>query len=96
MQSRFLRQNVGTCTRMPAVGQITHLAEAQALALADKLGIRPLLAHCHYGLGILYTQGGRPEQARAELSVAIGLYRTMEMTFWLERAEAVEMSGVPP
>jgi len=61
----------------------------QALALADELGMRPLLAHCHYGLGILYTQVGCPEQARAELSVAIELYRTMEMMFWLERAEAV-------
>lgn len=68
-----------------------ELAEAhyrQALALADELGMRPLLARCHYGLGILYTQIGRPEQARAELSVAIELYRTMEMTFWLPQAEA--------
>jgi len=61
----------------------------QALALADAPGMRPLLAHCHCGLGILYAQVSRPEQARAELSVAIELYRTMEMTFWLERAETV-------
>ena len=57
----------------------------QALALADELGMRPLLAHCHCGLGILYNRIGRPEQARAELSAAIELYRAMEMTFWLER-----------
>jgi len=61
----------------------------QALALAEELGMRTLQAHCHCGLGILYTQVGRSEQARAELSVAIDLYRAMEMTFWLERAEAV-------
>jgi tetratricopeptide (TPR) repeat protein len=65
----------------------------QALALADALGMRPLLAHCHFGLGILYTQIGRPEQARAELSVAIELYRTMDMTFWLERAEIALVQG---
>jgi tetratricopeptide (TPR) repeat protein len=68
-----------------------ELAEAhycRALVLADELGMRPLLAHCHYGLGILYTQRGRPEQACAELSVAIELYRAMEMAFWLQRAEA--------
>ncbi len=59
----------------------------QALALADELGMRPLLAHCHYGLGILYNRIGCPEQARAELSAAIELYRAMGMTFWLERAE---------
>jgi len=59
----------------------------QAIALADELGMRPLLAHCHGGLGILYNRIGRPEQARTELSAAIELYRAMEMMFWLERAE---------
>jgi tetratricopeptide (TPR) repeat protein len=61
----------------------------QALALADELGMRPLLAHCHFGFGILYNRIGCPEQTYAELSAAIELYRAMEMTFWLERAEAV-------
>jgi tetratricopeptide (TPR) repeat protein len=61
----------------------------QALALAEELGMRPLVAHCHHGLGRLYGQTGRGEQARAELSTAIELYRAMEMTFWLPQAEAV-------
>jgi tetratricopeptide (TPR) repeat protein len=60
----------------------------QALALAKELGMRPLVAHCHFGLGTLYARTGRPEQARPELSVAIDLYRSMEMTFWLPQAEA--------
>ena len=60
----------------------------QALALADELGMRPLLAHCHLGLGTLYARIGRPEQARAELSTAMALYRAMDMTFWLPQAEA--------
>jgi tetratricopeptide (TPR) repeat protein len=60
----------------------------QALTLAEKLGMRPLLAHCHRGLGILYLKTGRPEQACAELSAAIDLYRAMDMTFWLPQAEA--------
>jgi tetratricopeptide (TPR) repeat protein len=58
-----------------------------AMALASELGMRPLVAHCHLGLGTLYAKIGRLEQARAELSTAIELYRTMEMTFWLVRAE---------
>jgi tetratricopeptide (TPR) repeat protein len=61
----------------------------RALALANELGMRPLLAHCHFGLGILYNRIGHPEQARAELSAAVELYRAMEMTFWLEHVEAV-------
>jgi tetratricopeptide (TPR) repeat protein len=60
----------------------------QALALADELGMRPLQAHCHLGLGTLYAKIGRVEQARTELSAAIALYRAMEMTFWLPQAEA--------
>jgi class 3 adenylate cyclase/tetratricopeptide (TPR) repeat protein len=60
----------------------------QALALATELGMRPLQAHCHRGLGTLYAMTGEKEQARAELSTAIELYRSMEMTFWLPQAEA--------
>ena len=59
-----------------------------AMALADELGMRPLQAHCHRGLGTLYGKVGRQEQARAELSTAIALYRAMAMTFWLPQAEA--------
>jgi tetratricopeptide (TPR) repeat protein len=60
----------------------------QTLVLTDELGMRPLQAHCHLGLGILYAKIGRRAEARAELSPAIELYRAMEMTFWLPQAEA--------
>jgi class 3 adenylate cyclase/tetratricopeptide (TPR) repeat protein len=59
-----------------------------ALTLAEELGMRPLQAHCHLGLGTLYIRTGQQEQARAELSTAIALYRAMEMHFWLPQAEA--------
>jgi class 3 adenylate cyclase/tetratricopeptide (TPR) repeat protein len=61
----------------------------QALALAEELGMRPLQAHCHRGLGMLYTRIGQSAQARAELSSAMEMYRTMDMTFWLPQVEAV-------
>jgi class 3 adenylate cyclase/tetratricopeptide (TPR) repeat protein len=60
----------------------------QALALAEELGMRPLQAHCHLGLGTLYARTGQRQQAQAELSAAIDLYRAMDMTFWLPQAEA--------
>jgi tetratricopeptide (TPR) repeat protein len=60
----------------------------QALPLAEELGMRPLQAHCHCGLGTLYAKTGRREQAYVELAAAIELYRAMEMTFWLPQAEA--------
>jgi class 3 adenylate cyclase/tetratricopeptide (TPR) repeat protein len=65
----------------------------EALALADELGMRPLAAHCHLGLGTLYQRVGRDEQARAELATAAELYRAMEMTFWLEKAEGALAKG---
>ena len=72
---------------LPDVAQAeTHYQQARALA--DELGMRPLVAHCHHGLGRLYGQTGRGEEARAALSTAIDLYRAMDMTFWLPQAEA--------
>ena len=60
----------------------------QALALAEDLGMRPLQAHCHRGLGTLYARQDQQEQARTALSTAIALYRSMDMRFWLPQAEA--------
>jgi hypothetical protein len=51
--------------------------------------MRPLQAHCHYGLSTLYSQTGRVALARTALSTAIEMYRTMDMIFWLPAAEAV-------
>ena len=62
----------------PAAAHYRH-----ALALADELGMRPLVAHCHHGLNTLYAKIGQQEQARAALSAAIALYRAMDMTFCL-------------
>jgi DNA-binding winged helix-turn-helix (wHTH) protein/tetratricopeptide (TPR) repeat protein len=60
----------------------------QALTLADALGMRPLQAHCHRGLGTLYAETGQREPAHAALATAIALYRDMEMTLWLPQAKA--------
>jgi tetratricopeptide (TPR) repeat protein len=60
----------------------------QARALAEALGMRPLQAHCHRGLGTLYATTGQREQARTELSTAIEMYRAMDMTFWLPQTTA--------
>ena len=59
----------------------------EALALAEELGMRPLQAHCHLGLGKLYRRVGRIDEARAALSTAIEMLREMGMAFWLPEAE---------
>jgi class 3 adenylate cyclase/tetratricopeptide (TPR) repeat protein len=60
----------------------------QALTLAEELGMRPLQAHCHRGLGKLYATVGQRAQAGAALTMAIEMYRAMDMTLWLPQAEA--------
>jgi hypothetical protein len=57
--------------------------------LAEDLDMRPLQAHCHLDLGALYAMSGRRAQTRVELSAAIELYRAMDMTLWVPRADAV-------
>jgi tetratricopeptide (TPR) repeat protein len=74
--------------REPPEAEQAEAYYRQALALADELGMRPLQAHCHLGLGTLYSATGRQPQARTELLAAITLYRAMEMSFWLPQTEA--------
>jgi tetratricopeptide (TPR) repeat protein len=59
----------------------------QALALAAELGMRPLIAHCHVGLGKLYRRIGSRQQAEEHLTTATTMMREMEMGLWLEKAE---------
>jgi tetratricopeptide (TPR) repeat protein len=67
----------------------TDVAESHyrdALALAERLGMRPLVAHCHLGLGKLYGRAGDPAKAHEYLTSAATMYREMGMDFWLEKA----------
>jgi tetratricopeptide (TPR) repeat protein len=74
--------------REPPEGGLAEAHYQQAYALAEELGMRPLVAHCHLGLGTLYAKTGQREPAHAELSTSIELYRAMDMAFWLPQAEA--------
>jgi hypothetical protein len=49
--------------------------------------MRPLLAHCHFGLGTLYRRTGKPEQAKEHLMTAAAMYGDMGMTYSLEKLE---------
>jgi len=60
----------------------------QAMALAEELGMRPLVAHCHLGLGKLYWRTGKRQEAQEHLSTATTMYRDMDMRFWREQADA--------
>ncbi len=69
--------------RFDAEAGATHYR--RALVLAEGLGMRPLIAHCHLGLGKVGLRTG--EQAQEHLATATTMYRDMGMTHWLEQAE---------
>jgi tetratricopeptide (TPR) repeat protein len=60
----------------------------QAIGLAEELGMRPLVAHCHLGLGKLYRATGQRDHANERLTTATTMYRDMDMRFYLEQAKA--------
>ncbi len=57
--------------------------------LAETLGMRPLVAHCHLGLGRLYRRVGKRQEADERVQTAMGMYRDMDARHWVEQAEAL-------
>jgi predicted ATPase len=74
--------------RTPPAVEEAERQYREALALAEAIGMRPLQAHCHSGLGMLYAKLDQREQARAALATAVDLYTAMDMTLWLPEAKA--------
>jgi len=60
---------------------------ARSLALANELGMRPLVAHCRAGLGTLHRRIGSRGESDDHLAAAAVMYREMGMTYWLEGRE---------
>jgi tetratricopeptide (TPR) repeat protein len=73
--------------------EVAETRYREAMALAIELEMRPLVAHCHLGLGNLYRQTGEGAKAEEHHTTATTLYREMGMTFWVEKADA-ELGGV--
>jgi tetratricopeptide (TPR) repeat protein len=72
--------------RFDAASAETHYGDA--MTLATELGMRPLIAHCNFGLGRLNLLTGKSKQARKHLTTAMDMYGKMSMRFWLEQGES--------
>jgi len=66
----------------------------QAIDLAGKFKMRPLLAQCSLECGQFFMKNGEFEKARLELQKAIGLFSSLGMSFWQPKAEAL-LSEIP-
>ncbi len=78
---------LGAIAAQDAEDQLGDRHYHDALALAGELGLRPLVAHCHLGLGRLCRRTDRRDQAHEHLTTATTTYRDMGMTYWLKQAE---------
>jgi tetratricopeptide (TPR) repeat protein len=76
---------------LPLEAATAEVRFREAVELAGTLGMRPLVAHCHLGLNQLFLRTGKREPAREHLTTAAAMYKEMDMTYWLEKAE-VELS----
>jgi len=81
----------GAAALDPAAASEAAEAYRDASETAERLGMLPLLAHCHLGLGRLYRRTGKVQTARRHLKIAATMYREMDMRFWLAQAEAESM-----
>jgi tetratricopeptide (TPR) repeat protein len=66
----------------------------QAMAIAEDLGLRPLLARCHLGIGRAHLRTADPANARKHLTAALDMFRAMQMRYWPENV-AAEMAELP-
>ncbi|MGH7898532.1 MAG: tetratricopeptide repeat protein, partial [Candidatus Binatia bacterium] len=74
----------GGASELEAAGRYCE----EAMARAEELGMRPLVARCHLGLGEIARRSGEKAPARQHLDAAASLFREMDIDFWREKAEA--------
>jgi tetratricopeptide (TPR) repeat protein len=83
----YVLGGVAAASGPPAAATAEHHYRA-ALAGAKSLGLQPLVAHCHLGLGDVSRQANALADAREHLTAAMTMYRETAMPFWLAKAEA--------
>jgi tetratricopeptide (TPR) repeat protein len=74
--------------RKPADVEAAEAHYGESMTLAAELGMRPLIAHCHRGLGTLCGLAGKTPAAREHLTAAAKMFRQMNMGSWLGQGEA--------
>jgi class 3 adenylate cyclase/tetratricopeptide (TPR) repeat protein len=90
-QYRFMDVDVLACRFLGMSEMAGKLASGEAhlleaVALAEARAMRPELAHGHFELGMLLAVNGRRDEARRHLTLALALYRAMDMRLGVEHA----------
>jgi class 3 adenylate cyclase/tetratricopeptide (TPR) repeat protein len=85
-EAAALRLLADVAAATPSFADATQRYDAAA-AIAEDLGLRPLLARTRLGLGQVYRQAGRVQEAEEYLASAIVLFSELGMWTWLDRSE---------
>ena len=80
--------------REPPLSTQAEASYAEAITLAEQLGMRPVQAHCYFELSQVHAQSKNPEVARTEIKAANELYRDMGMRYWVDRAD-LALAAIP-
>jgi tetratricopeptide (TPR) repeat protein len=91
-RARYLLGEI-TSRAAASAGEQALTEYAAARRIAEELGMAPLRARCHLGLGSAHQRLGQNEEARGDLAHAIAMLRAMQMRYWLERCEALVASA---
>lgn len=59
----------------PPLVEEAEAAYREALKMAHEMGMRPLIARCHQGLGLVYRRMGKRKKVREHLTTATRMYR---------------------
>ena len=86
-QARALRL-LGEVSARRDAPEHAHGRYRDALALAEELEMRPLVARCHLGLGTLARRAGSRPLAEDHVAAATAMFHEMGMPFWLAQAES--------
>jgi PAS domain S-box-containing protein len=77
-----LLTSTDTSTSMESEASYRH-----ALSIALELGMRPLQARCHLGLGQFYACSGNITAAQSEFRSASALYHDISMPYWAQKSD---------
>ncbi|MGH7322190.1 MAG: hypothetical protein ACRELA_21565, partial [Candidatus Rokuibacteriota bacterium] len=64
----------------------------EAMALADALGMRPLVARCRLDLGRLAVAAGERSAGYAEIERAAAAFRELDMPYWVAQGQLTLVS----
>lgn len=76
-----------TAYQQPVGAALAEGLYRDAMQRAEAYGMRPLIARCHLGLGVLGRRAGTFGDVADHLTIARGMFRDMRMQLWVDSVD---------